>query len=219
MDEEMHAIEKNDMWKLTNLLADKEPIRVKWVYKTKYKPNDNDWGGDIETRKSTSGYDFHLGTGAISWSSKKQPVIALSTTEAKYTATASCATQAVCFFMGDLGIDIRFYKICKLVTEEEIVINYCHTEEQVADIFTKPLKFELFYKLKRLLGMINFYELDLREAMSEKLNQVMGANLQQDKMLYCSKAASCNLQAEILHLKETLQAVKKKAEFHRKITH
>ena len=56
---------------------------------------DSDWVGDIETRKSTSGFVFHLGSGAISWSSKKQPVVALSTAEAEYIAAASCATQAV----------------------------------------------------------------------------------------------------------------------------
>ncbi|XP_058740883.1 uncharacterized mitochondrial protein AtMg00810-like [Vicia villosa] len=55
----------------------------------------SDWARDIETRKSTSGYAFHLGTGAISWSSKKQPVVALSTTEAEYTTTISCATQTI----------------------------------------------------------------------------------------------------------------------------
>ncbi|XP_057751139.1 secreted RxLR effector protein 161-like [Arachis stenosperma] len=49
----------------------------------------SDWAGDIETRKSTSGL-FHLGSGAISWSSKKQPVVALSTAE-EYIAAASCA--------------------------------------------------------------------------------------------------------------------------------
>ncbi|CAJ2639943.1 unnamed protein product [Trifolium pratense] len=56
---------------------------------------DSDWAGDLETRKSTSGYAFHLGTGAISWSSKKQPVVALSTAEAEYIAATSCATQTV----------------------------------------------------------------------------------------------------------------------------
>ena len=56
---------------------------------------DNDWVGDVDTRKSTSGYTFHLGTSAISWSSKKQPVVALSTAEAEYIAATSCATQAV----------------------------------------------------------------------------------------------------------------------------
>jgi len=56
---------------------------------------DSDWAGDTETRKSTSGYVFHLGTGAISWSSKKQPVVALSTAEAEYIAATSYATQTV----------------------------------------------------------------------------------------------------------------------------
>ncbi|XP_016193116.1 uncharacterized protein LOC107634046 [Arachis ipaensis] len=40
---------------------------------------DNDWAGD-KTRKSTSEFAFHLGSGAISWSSKKQPLVTLSTT-------------------------------------------------------------------------------------------------------------------------------------------
>jgi hypothetical protein len=35
MDEEIHTIEKNDTWKLTNLLENKKAICVKWVYKTK----------------------------------------------------------------------------------------------------------------------------------------------------------------------------------------
>ena len=35
MDEEIHAIKKNDTWKLTNLLENKKAIGVKWVYKTK----------------------------------------------------------------------------------------------------------------------------------------------------------------------------------------
>ncbi|XP_072076479.1 uncharacterized protein [Arachis hypogaea] len=39
MDEEIHAIKKNDTWELTDLPTDKKPIGVKWVYKTKYKPN------------------------------------------------------------------------------------------------------------------------------------------------------------------------------------
>jgi hypothetical protein len=45
---------------------------------------DSDWGGDTATRKSTSGYIFCLTGGAISWSSKKQAVVALSSTESEY---------------------------------------------------------------------------------------------------------------------------------------
>ena len=39
MDEYIFAIDKNDTWVLTDLAVDKKSIRVKWVYKTKYKPN------------------------------------------------------------------------------------------------------------------------------------------------------------------------------------
>lgn len=56
---------------------------------------DSDYAGDIEDRKSTSGYVFLLISGAVAWSSKKQPVVTLSTTEAEFIAAASCACQGV----------------------------------------------------------------------------------------------------------------------------
>jgi hypothetical protein len=55
---------------------------------------DSDWAGDISTCKSTSGYLF-LGSGAsIAWGSNKQPIVALSTCEAKYI-TASDASREI----------------------------------------------------------------------------------------------------------------------------
>ena len=56
---------------------------------------DADWASDINDRKSTSGYAFMLGGGAVSWSSKKQPTVALSSTEAEYVAGAHAAKEAV----------------------------------------------------------------------------------------------------------------------------
>ncbi|XP_057443858.1 secreted RxLR effector protein 161-like [Lotus japonicus] len=41
---------------------------------------DSDYAGDVEDSKSTSGYVFMLSSAAISWSSKKQPIVTLSTT-------------------------------------------------------------------------------------------------------------------------------------------
>ena len=37
---------------------------------------DSDWAGSLDDRKSTSGYMFHMGSGAISWASKKKPNVA-----------------------------------------------------------------------------------------------------------------------------------------------
>ena len=54
--------------------------------------SDADWGGDINDRKSTSGYMFQVSGGAVSWRSKKQRCVALSTAKAEYIAL-SAATQ------------------------------------------------------------------------------------------------------------------------------
>ncbi|KAI5323652.1 hypothetical protein L3X38_032724 [Prunus dulcis] len=56
---------------------------------------DSDWAGAIDDRKSTSGHVFFLGSKVISWSSKKQSTVALSTTEAEYISATSAACEAV----------------------------------------------------------------------------------------------------------------------------
>ncbi|XP_063811755.1 uncharacterized protein LOC135049802 [Pseudophryne corroboree] len=45
---------------------------------------DADWGSDEDDRRSYTGYLFALAGTAISWASRKQPTVALSTTEAEY---------------------------------------------------------------------------------------------------------------------------------------
>jgi hypothetical protein len=57
--------------------------------------SDSDYAGDVDDRKSTSGYVFLLSGVAVSWSSKKQLVVTLSTTEAEFIAAASCACQGI----------------------------------------------------------------------------------------------------------------------------
>eukprot|EP00253_Pinus_taeda_P036452 PITA_36452 len=54
-----------------------------------------DWDGDLDQRRSTSGYVFNLFGGAVSWMSKKQSVVALSTTEAEYMAATHASKEAV----------------------------------------------------------------------------------------------------------------------------
>ena len=54
---------------------------------------DADWAGSMDDMKRTSGGAFFMGPRLVSWFSKKQSSIALSTTEAEYVVVASCCTQ------------------------------------------------------------------------------------------------------------------------------
>jgi hypothetical protein len=56
---------------------------------------DADYGGCRDTRRSTSGYVFMMAGGAVTWSSKRQATVALSTVEAEYVAMSRCAQQMV----------------------------------------------------------------------------------------------------------------------------
>ena len=149
---------------------------------------DSDFAGDLDDRRSTSGFAFLLGSGAVSWSSKKQPIVTLSTTEAEYIAAAFCASQCIWLrrVLEKLGhkeenstliqcdnnstiqlsknsvfhgrskhIDIRFHFLRDLTRDKIVKLSYCNSQEQVADIMTKPLKLEQFLKLRSMLGMVD----------------------------------------------------------------
>ena len=57
--------------------------------------SDSDWAGDIDTRRSTTGFVFMLSGGAISWSTRLQPTVAMSSTEAEYMAACATVQEAV----------------------------------------------------------------------------------------------------------------------------
>ena len=56
---------------------------------------DSDWAGCLDGRKSTSGNVFSLGSGVVTWSSKKQETVALSSSEAEYVAASSAIRQVL----------------------------------------------------------------------------------------------------------------------------
>lgn len=56
---------------------------------------DADWAGSNEDRRSASGYCFSIGSAMVSWCTKKQPIVALSSTEAEYVAAAIAAQECV----------------------------------------------------------------------------------------------------------------------------
>ena len=147
---------------------------------------DSDYAGSLKDRKSTSGYAFILSSGAVAWSSRKQPIVTLSTTEAEFVAAAACSCQAVWMkrilrklgYEGNISttifcdnsstiklsknpvmhgrskhIDVRFHFLRELAQGGVVQLKYCGTQEQVADVLTKPFKLESFQKLRDQLGM------------------------------------------------------------------
>lgn len=148
--------------------------------------SDSDYTGDLDDRKSTSGYVYKFGSGAISWSSKKQAIVTLSTTEAEFVVASSCACQGIwlrkilhhlyqtqrsctkiyCDNSSSIKlsknlvlhgrckhIDVRYHFLRYLTKDGTIELMHCTSENQLADIFTKPLKLESFCKLRERLGV------------------------------------------------------------------
>ena len=56
---------------------------------------DADWAGSADDKKSTSGGCFFLGSNLVSWFSKKQNCVSLSTAEAEYIAAGSSCSQMI----------------------------------------------------------------------------------------------------------------------------
>ena len=56
---------------------------------------DSDQAGDIATRRSTSGYMFNVGSVVISWSSKRQATVALSTCKAEYIGQTQATKEVI----------------------------------------------------------------------------------------------------------------------------
>ncbi|WVZ51987.1 hypothetical protein U9M48_003083 [Paspalum notatum var. saurae] len=131
-------------------------------------------------RKSTSGTCQLLGTSLVSWSSRKQASVALSTTEAEYVAAASCCSQLLWMkaTLSDFGlrfgkipllvdststisvaknpilhsrtkhIDVRFHFLRDHYEKGDIDLVHVVSAIQLADIFTKPLEFDAFTRLR-----------------------------------------------------------------------
>lgn len=81
--------------------------------------SDSDWAESREDQKSTSGYLFKLGIGSISWRSRKQRTVALSSTEAEYVALSDSCREALWFR--------SLLKELKIMDEKAITI-YCNNE-------------------------------------------------------------------------------------------
>lgn len=67
--------------------------------------SDADWAGDISTRRSTTGYVFMYAGGAVSWASRLQHCVTLSSMESEYVALGEATQELVWLrkLLADLG--------------------------------------------------------------------------------------------------------------------
>lgn len=74
---------------------------------------DADYAGDIDTRRSTTAYAFVMNGGAVSWSSRLQPTVAVSTAEAEYMAAAAAVKEALWFrrLLQNIGVQAATVRI------------------------------------------------------------------------------------------------------------
>jgi hypothetical protein len=84
--------------------------------------SDSDLAGDIDDRKSTSGSVFFVGMNLVTWVSQKQNVVALSSCEAEYIASANAACQGIWLsrLLGEL-LGIQAPKVNLLVDNKSAI--------------------------------------------------------------------------------------------------
>ncbi|GJY24330.1 hypothetical protein Tco_0397988 [Tanacetum coccineum] len=107
--------------------------------------------GCQDTRRSTSGSAQFLSDKLVSWSSKKQTSMSISSTEAEYIAMSGCCAQIL--WMRSKHIDIRHHFIREQVEKGVVELYFVRTEYQLADIFTKALPRERFEFILPRLGI------------------------------------------------------------------
>ncbi|MCO5560032.1 hypothetical protein L7F22_013638 [Adiantum nelumboides] len=124
---------------------------------------DSDWAGSSSNCRSTNGYMFSFGSAADTWSSKKQPTVALSSTEVQDPIVIYCDNLSSIqlawnpvFHADTKPIEVHYHFI--RVLDGDIDLDYIGTEDQVADPFTKALGAE---KLRCFRGMLGLRDMAL----------------------------------------------------------
>jgi hypothetical protein len=128
---------------------------------------DADWGGDLDTRRFTTGYVFKTFGSVVAWKSRRQATVALSTTEAEYMSSADCARQAIWLQLWLQGAGLtnnNNYQVPILNDNAGAIAlspnpvhyersKYIGSEEYLAEVLTKGLPKDVFEKHQQNLGV------------------------------------------------------------------
>nr|GEX19803.1 retrovirus-related Pol polyprotein from transposon TNT 1-94 [Tanacetum cinerariifolium] len=133
-----------------------------------------DHAGCQDTRRSTSGSVQFLEDRLISWSSKRQKSVAISSTEAEYIALSGCCAQILWMRsqLSDYGLvfnKIPIYHFIKEQVENGVIeLYFINTEYQLAYLFSKALGRDRIEFLTNKLGMRSFTPETLKKLMNEE---------------------------------------------------
>ncbi|CAD7084662.1 unnamed protein product [Hermetia illucens] len=112
---------------------------------------DVDWASNVLDRRSYNGFFFVLSGGAISWETRKQATVALSSTEAEYMGISDCCKEAL--FLRNLQYEIT--KEIANISNNVIKLEYLNTSEMPADLLTKGLNTTKHYTFLEYLGLLD----------------------------------------------------------------
>ena len=97
----------------------------------------------INTWMSTSGGAFFLGYSLVAWLSKKQGSISLSTTEAKYIATATCYTQVLRMIQTLADLEVKYSALIPIHCDNTSAISVSENHAFHSKTKHIPIKYQL----------------------------------------------------------------------------
>ncbi|GKB19904.1 retrovirus-related pol polyprotein from transposon TNT 1-94, partial [Tanacetum coccineum] len=158
--------------------------------------SDADHAGCVDTRKSTSEGIQFLSDKLVSWMSKKQVCIAMSSAEAKYVALSASSIAISCILVQHSRtkhIHTRYHFMKEHVENGIIELYFVRTEYQLADMFTKALSEDRFQYLARRIGMRCLTYDPAEPEVSDKLNMLDTSSTSPGKMEILLEQASNKL--------------------------
>jgi hypothetical protein len=135
--------------------------------------SDADHGGNPDNGRSTSGYIVKMGNGAISWSSRLQGIVALSTTEAEYVAATSAGQEILWLrnLLGELGY--KFSSPSSLYIDNQSALSVAKNPEHHGRM--KHLDLRLYWLRDEVeKGNINLIHLRTDEMPADIMTKAMG---------------------------------------------